>query len=43
MPQWANALRIVCPDLEPVMRSFIVTVQRGGHDQLVNILLIGWR
>ena len=32
-----NALKTVCPDLEVVVRSFIVMVQRG-HDQLVNIL-----
>ena len=30
----------VCPDLEGVVRSFIVMVP-GGHDQLVDILLIG--
>ena len=39
---WANALKIVCPDLERVVRGFIAMVQRGGHDQLVDILLIGW-
>ena len=31
----------LCPDLEEVV-SFTVMVQRGGHDQLVGILLIGW-
>ena len=39
--QWANALKTVCPDLERIVRSFIVMVQRGC-DQLVDILLIGW-
>ena len=33
-------MNIVCPDLEGVVRSFIVMVP-GGHDQLVDILLIG--
>ena len=36
-----NALKIVCPDLERIMRSFTVMVQRG-RDQLVDIVLIGW-
>ena len=36
-----NALKIVCPDLERLMRSFTVMVQRG-RDQLVDIVLIGW-
>ena len=30
------------PDQEGVVRSFMVMVQRGGSDQLVDILLIGW-
>ena len=37
-----NALKIVCPNLEGILRSFIVMVQRGGCDQLVDFLLIGW-
>ena len=40
-PQRANALKIVCPDLEGLVRSFIAMVQSGRH-QLVDILLIGW-
>ena len=45
--QWANALKIMCPNLGKIMRSFIVIVQRGsdqqrGHKQLVDILLMGW-
>ena len=32
----------LCPDQEGVVRSFMVMVQRGGSDQLVDILLIGW-
>ena len=40
-PQWAYALKTVCPNLDGVVRSFIVMVQRG-HDLLLNILLIGW-
>ena len=39
--QPANALKTVCPDLEGVVRSIIVMVQRGC-DQLMDILLIGW-
>ena len=42
VPQWANALKAVCPDLECIVRSFIVMVQRGRCDQLVDFLLIGW-
>ena len=30
------------PDREGVVRSFVVMVQRGGRDQLVDILLTGW-
>ena len=37
--QQANALKT---HLEGVVRSFIVMIQRGGCDQLVDILLIGW-
>ena len=40
-PQWVNTLKTVCLNLERVVRSFIATVQRE-HDQLVDILLIGW-
>lgn len=40
--QWANALKVVYPDLERVVRSFIAMVQRGRHDQLADTLLIGW-
>ena len=32
----------LCLNLEAVVRSFIVMVQRGGCDQLMGILLIGW-
>ena len=32
----------LCPHLEGVVRSFTGMVQRGGRDQLVDILLIGW-
>ena len=39
--QQANALKTVCPNLERIMRSFIVMVQRGC-DQLVDFLLISW-
>ena len=34
-------MNTVCPDLGEVVRSFTVIVQRG-HDQLMDILLIGW-
>ena len=37
----AHALKTMCPDLERVVRSFTVMIQRGC-DQLVDILLIGW-
>ena len=40
-PEQANALKTVCPNLEGVVRSFIVMVQRG-RDQLMDTLLIGW-
>ena len=40
-PQWDNALKTACPNLEGVVRSFIVMVQRG-RGMLVDILLIGW-
>ena len=36
-----NALKIVCPNFERVVRSFIVMVQRGCG-QLMDILLMGW-
>ena len=39
--QRANALKTVCPNLEGVVRSCIILVQRG-RDQHVDILLIGW-
>ena len=39
---WINALKTVCPDLEEVVRSFIVIVQSGEWDQLKDIFLIGW-
>ena len=32
----------LCLNLEVLVRSFIVMVQRGGCDQLMDILLIGW-
>ena len=31
--------KLCVPDLEGVVRSFIITVQRGGHGQLIDILL----
>ena len=37
-----NAPKIVCPNLEGVVRSFTVMVQREGCNQLVDLLLIGW-
>ena len=40
--RWANTLNTVCLALEGAARSFIAVVQRG-HDQLMDILLIGWR
>ena len=39
--RWANTLNTVCLALEGAARSFIAVVQRG-HDQLMDILLIGW-
>ena len=33
--------QITCPNLGKIGRSFLVTFQRG-HDQLVDILLMGW-
>ena len=39
--QQANALKTVCPNLEGIVGSFIVMVQRG-RDELVDLLLIGW-
>ena len=41
-PQQGNALKIKCLNLEVVVRSFIVKIQRGGCDQFVDILWIGW-
>ena len=38
-PTAANALKTVCPDLEGIMRSFMVMIQRG----LMEILLVGLR
>ena len=40
-PQWANALKTMCPRLGKIVRNFIVIVQRG-HDQLLEVLLMGW-
>ena len=37
----AYALKTMCPDLEGLVRSFTVMIQRGC-DQLVDILLIDW-
>ena len=39
--QQANALRILCPTLEGIVKLFIVMVQKG-HGQLIDFLLIGW-
>ena len=41
-PQHANTLKVMCPDLEVVVRSFIVKIQRGGCGQLMDILQTGW-
>ena len=41
-PQRADALKVKCSDLEAVVRSFIVKIERGGCDQLMDILRIGW-
>ena len=38
-PWWAHVFKTVCPDLEWVVRNFIVMVQRG-HDQIVGFCLI---
>ena len=32
----------LCLNLEAIVKSFITMVHRGGHDQLMDILLIGW-
>ena len=37
-----SALKTICPDMEGLVSRFIVMVQRGGCDQLINVLLIGW-
>ena len=39
--QWDNTLKTVCPNLEGVVRRFIVMYQKGC-DQLLNILLLNW-
>ena len=41
-PQQVNALKGVCPDMKGLVRSFPVMVQRGGHGQFMDILLMGW-
>ena len=41
-PQWANVLKNVCTNLKRMVTSFIVMVQRTGHDQLLDVLLMGW-
>ena len=33
--------KLLCANLQKIVRSLIVTVQRG-HDQLMAILLMGW-
>ena len=33
--------KLLCPNLQKIVRSFIVTVQRG-RDQLMAVLLMGW-
>ena len=40
-PRQANALRIMCPTLEGIVKLFIVMVQKG-RGQLIDFLLIGW-
>ena len=40
-PQWAKILKTMCPNLEKVVKSFGVMVQRGS-DQLMDVLLTGW-
>ena len=37
-PIAANALKTVCPDLEGIVRNFMVMIQRG----LMDILLVGF-
>ena len=32
----------LCLNLEAIVKSFIAMIHRGGHDQLMDILLIGW-
>ena len=39
-PQWAKVLKTMCPNLEKVVKSFGVMVQRRS-DQLMDILLTG--
>ena len=39
--QWANTPKTMCPNLERIVRSFGIMLQRA-HDELVDILLIGW-
>ena len=38
---WARALKTVSPNLEKIVRSFIVMIQRG-HDHVMDILLMDW-
>ena len=38
-PQWANAFKTVCPNLEKIRRSFIVKALKL-QDQLMDILLM---
>ena len=35
-PQWADVLKTVCSNLERVVRRFLVMVQPGRYDQIVN-------
>ena len=40
--QQVNALKGVCPDMKGLVRSFLVMIQRGGHGQFMDILLMSW-
>ena len=40
-PQWANALTTVCPDLDGVVKSFMVMVPRGRDQLMDSFWLVG--
>ena len=39
--QSANAIKTMCPNLRKTVRSIIIIIAQRGHDQLVDILLMG--